>query len=533
MTALPQASLVLLDAHLTDLDGPVLGANAIAFAAGRVLAVGSAEALTPLVGSGTTVESLGGRTVLPAFSDAHLHLELYARSLDQVNCETRSVDECIDRLRQRALASPPGKWILGHGWNQNEWGCPPATDSLNQAVPHHPVFATAKSLHAGWANASALRLAHIHAETPDPEGGQLLRDSSGAPNGVLLESACGLVARHVPSPDQEELCALVEGAQRSLWKVGIAGVHDFDGPRLLQTVQRLRHVGALGLRILKSIPRERLADAISLGISAGLGDHWIRLGHVKLFADGALGSRTAAMLSPYEGEPDNRGVLLLDEEAIFETGRQAAAAGLSLAVHAIGDRATHAVIGALRALQQESSPWPRLQPHRIEHLQLLHPQDLEGLGELHCVASMQPIHAPSDMQMADRYWGSRTRYAYAWKTALHAGMTLAFGSDAPVEDPNPLLGLHAAVTRRRDDGSPGADGWGPEEKLSLREALLAYTLGPARASGSAQEQGALRPGYLGDLVVLNADPFALALEELPGLRVLGTMVDAVWRHRDF
>ena len=533
MTVLPQASHVLFDAHFVDLDGENQGADAIAFSGGRVLAVGRAEDLSPLIGPRTTLESLGGRSLLPAFTDAHLHLELYARSLDQVDCETHTVEECVERLRRRAATIPPGKWILGHGWNQNEWGRPPATDLLNQAVPHHPVYATAKSLHAAWANASALRLAQTNADTPDPDGGKLLRDSTGAPNGILLESACSLVSRQVPAPDLNELCVLVGHAQESLWRRGIACVHDFDGPRLLQTVQRLRHSGGLGLRILKSIPRERLPEAIGLGVSAGLGDHWIRLGHVKLFADGALGSRTAAMLSAYDGEPDNQGVLLLDEETIVEIGRQAATAGLSLAVHAIGDRSTHAVICALHVLQQELSGWPQLLPHRIEHLQLLHPQDLARLAELHCVASMQPIHATSDMLMADRYWGDRTRYAYGWKIALRAGMTLAFGSDAPVEDPDPLLGLRAAIARRRSDGSPGPSGWVPEEKLSLREALRAYTLGPAHASGSAHEQGALRPGYLGDLVVLNADPLALSPEELREVRVVGTMVDAVWRFRDF
>jgi predicted amidohydrolase YtcJ len=533
MSPLPRASLILLDACLHLADAARARHQAIAITAGRIQAIDDADELTPLIGPETQVASVEGRCVLPAFTDSHIHLELYARSLDQVDCETGTMEECIERLRLRAVTTPHRTWILGHGWNDNAWGHPPAPEALNRAIPNHPVYATGKSLHAAWANACALRLAHISADTQDPDGGALLRDVAGAPTGVLLESATHLVARHIPPPGPDELDQILHRAQQALWRLGIAAVHDFDGPRLLRAVQRLRSRGQLGLRVLKSIPRDELPTAIQLGVSSGLGDEWIRLGHVKLFADGALGSRTAAMLSPYLGEPENTGSLLLDEEAILEIGRQAASAGLPLAVHAIGDRATHAIIRAIRVLQTDSRVPPPTLPHRIEHLQLLHPDDIRQLRGLDCIASMQPIHATSDMLMADRYWGERARYAYAWKTALGTGVTLAFGSDAPVEIPDPLAGIAAAVTRRRPDGSPGASGWFPEERLTLREALDAYTIGPALAAGSHHEQGKIRPGFLADLIIADADPFSLPPDQLAGLRILGTMVGGAWRHRNF
>jgi hypothetical protein len=503
---------------------------AIAIAGGRILAIGSPQELEPLTGPGTKVESLEGRTVLPAFTDAHIHLELYARSLGQVDCETPTMQACIERLRHKAEAAPPGTWILGHGWNDNTWGRPPDPAALDAALPHHPVYLTAKSLHAAWANACALRRANVTAATPDPAGGTILRSPAGIPTGVLLESAAALIAACIPPPSPADLDRLVDAAQQSLWRLGIAAVHDFDGPRLLQSVQRLRASGRLGLRVLKSIPAGELPAALQLGISSGLGDEWIRLGHVKLFADGALGPRTAAMLAPYLGEPANLGALLLDEEMIGDIGRRASLVGLPLAVHAIGDRATHAVLRALQALQSDS-PAPAL-PHRIEHLQLLHPDALPLLRGMSGVASMQPIHAPSDMLMADRYWGDRVRLAYAWRTVLDAGWTLAFGSDAPVESPDPIAGLGAAVTRQRPDGAPGMEGWTPQERLTLREAIAAYTLGPAAAAGTMSQQGKIRPGFLADLIVTNVDPFSIPPAQLGAVRALATMVDGAWRHRE-
>jgi predicted amidohydrolase YtcJ len=294
-------------------------------------------------------------------------------------------------------------------------------------------------------------------------------------------------------------------------------------------LQMLHEEGRLKLRVTKNIPVELLDQAHDLGLRTGFGDDWLRIGSVKAFMDGALGPRTAAMFQPYDGDTDNRGILNHDAEQLFEMGRHAADVGLGMTVHAIGDRANHEVLDAyehLRAYETERG-LPHLR-HRIEHVQLLHPDDAVRLGRLNVVASMQPIHATSDMRMADTYWGSRTALAYAWKTQVEAGTHLAFGSDAPVESPNPFLGIHAAVTRRRADGAPGPEGWHPEQRLDLLQALEGFTAGAAYAAYAERRQGKIAKGYLADLVVLNQDPFVVEADNLNSMQCSATMIAGEW-----
>jgi predicted amidohydrolase YtcJ len=269
--------------------------------------------------------------------------------------------------------------------------------------------------------------------------------------------------------------------------------------------------------------------AARLGLRTGMGDDMLRIGPVKLFSDGALGPHTGAMFEPYVDEPENRGILLMDADDIFEYGREAARAGLSLAVHAIGDRANHEVLDGFARLRDDEvkHKLPALR-HRIEHVQVLHVEDAGRLAQLGIVASMQPIHALSDMEMADKAWGGRSALAYAWQTQVRHGARLAFGSDAPVDSPNPFWGLHAALTRRRVTGFPGPDGWYPEQRLPLREALEAYTLGPAHAAGMEDRLGRLAAGYLADLIVLEVDPFACDPSALREIQPRATMVGGDW-----
>jgi len=506
-----------------------LGADAVLIHQDLIVEIGETRQLRSLANPSAGLFDAAGCTVLPGLTDAHIHLEHYALGLQKVNCETATLNECLQRVEGRSRMTPPGAWVLGHGWNQNNWpeGYGLASD-LDALVPHHPVFLTAKSLHAAWANTAALHLAGISATTPDPEAGLIGRDANGQPNGLLFEAAMSLVGEKLPSPSETQVAEAIAAAQTVLWQFGLTGAHDFDRRRCFAALQILHTQERLRLRVHKSIPLEDLPHAVALGLRAGLGDDWLRIGSVKLFADGALGPRTAAMLQPYENEPTNRGMLMLDAEQIIEHGRLALENGFSLSIHAIGDQANHEVLNAFERLQAIGQA--RL-PHRIEHVQVLHPADVSRLGQMGVIASMQPIHATSDMHMADRYWGERAALSYAWKSQSDHGAVLAFGSDAPVESPNPWWGVHAAVTRQRADGSPGPHGWIPEQRLTVGQALHGFTVGPAIAAGMAGCAGRLAPGFLADLVVLDKNPFDCDPQALKDIRPLATMVGGEWVFR--
>jgi predicted amidohydrolase YtcJ len=527
--------ILLKNARIYTVDTRQPTAAALAIDGGRILAVGSTDRLLAEFDGRFEVEDLHGTALLPGLTDAHLHLEHFALGLDMVDCETSTRAECLRRVAERACLAPPGEWIRGRGFNQNAWpdDLGSAAD-LNVAAPHNPVYITHKSGHAAWTNHLALELAEVTPATPDPPGGRLGRCPDGSLDGILYEdSAMQLVTAVIPQPSVHRIAQALRQALPRLWQVGLTGVHDFDGTDCFAALQLLRASGELKLRVVKSIPLEYLPLAAGLGLRSGFGDDMLRIGPVKAFMDGALGPQTAAMLEPYDGLPDSRGILMMDAGQLFEHARLAADNGLSMAVHAIGDRANREVLDAYQQVRvyERDHPASAGLRHRIEHVQLLHPADAVRLASLHVIASMQPIHATSDMRMADRYWGKRAALSYALRTQLQAGACLALGSDAPVESPNPFLGLHAAVTRRRADGSPGAEGWYPAQRLSLAEALHGFTAGAAYAAGMEDRLGRLAPGYLADLIALDTDPFACDLHELQLLLPTRTMVGGEWVFR--
>jgi predicted amidohydrolase YtcJ len=452
-------------------------AQALAIEGERILAPGSNEDILALARPGSSLFDLQGHSVWPGLCDAHLHLQTLALLWSAVDCETASKAECLSHVAERALQTPPGEWILGHGWNQTRWpeGFGSAAE-LDAVSTQHPIYLTAKSLHAGWANRCALQACEISAATPDPEGGVIQRDDHGQPTGILLEKAMSLVAPHMPMPDAQKLASLLQDAQSTLWQMGLTAVHDFDPLSSFEALQILHEGGKLHLRVTKSLPLTSLPHAAALGLHSGFGDDWLRIGPVKLFADGALGLHTAAMLAPFDDDKQNRGMLLLSKEQILEHGKTAARSGLSLAIHAIGDRANHEVLDGFALLRDYESTQnlPHLR-HRIEHVQLLDPADQVRLAQLGIIASMQPIHAPSDREMVDASWGARAANAYAWRGLIRHNTHLAFGSDAPVESPTPFWGLHAAVNRNLPHSDQPA--WHPEQALSLAEALFGFTLG--------------------------------------------------------
>jgi predicted amidohydrolase YtcJ len=529
-----QSEIILHNGLIHLLSRVSVPGEAVLIRGDRLIAIGSDAEILDHASNNSEVVNLEGKSIFPGLTDAHIHLRKYAQNLDQVSCEVPSLVECIETVRkyaQRRLSDP---WILGHGWNQNQWNRYGNRADLDEIKVQRPIYLTAKSLHAGWANSQALRLAGIDTNTPDPPGGVIQRDSEGRPTGILFEKAMDLLKQHIPHPTDEALAKLLSTAQEHLWRYGITAVHDFDGPHAFSALQILKDDGGLGLRVLKNLPLDYIDAAIEIGLRSGFGDDWLRMGNIKIFSDGALGPHTAATFDPYQDEPENIGMLLLDTEQIVEIGRKAMTGGFGLSVHAIGDRANHAVLDAFEILgsSAEQRVGSRIR-HRIEHLQLVHPDDFKRVSKLGILASMQPVHATSDMDMAAEYWGKRSRYAYAWRTVLENGAKLAFGSDAPVEEPNPFLGMHAAVTRRRVDGQPGPDGWIPEERITLEEAFRAYTYGGSLASGSEGKWGQILPGYYADLIILDEDPFEVSAERIASLRPVATIVGGEWKYREF
>lgn len=533
------ADIILVNGLVHTMDKRLPVATAIAVRQGRILAVGGDAEVLDTRGPETEIVDLAGRSVVPGFTDSHIHFLAWALQRQRVDLwGAGSLEEALERIRVRVAALPRGTWVRGGGWDPNLWpeldGGFPTRAHLDAIVPDRPVALDSKDWHSLWVNSHTLHLAGITATTPDPPGGVIQRDpGTGEPTGILQETARELVTRHYPVETRDTWLQAAREAQPALWVRGITALHNMsDTPemRAFRTFQVLRERGELGLRVHLYLPAARQSEAVALGLRSGFGDRYLRIGGVKYFADGTLGSRTAAMLAPFNGEPDNTGVMVTDPEEMYAGIREASQAGLAVAVHAIGDRANREVLNILTAVRREEQArgGPTL-PHRIEHVQLLHPDDVHRLAALGVTASMQPIHATQDMEMARHYWGQeRCRLAYAWRSVQRAGARLVFGSDAPVEQPDVLAGLHAALTRRRPDGSPHPDGWIPRERMCPLPALHAYTLAPAVLEGTHTWRGSLYPGKVADLVVLSGDILCLACEDpmaLLDLRVDLTMFD--------
>jgi predicted amidohydrolase YtcJ len=531
---------ILFNARIYTLNPVQPQVSALALCRDRIVAVGDDDTICALAGARTLADDLDGRPVIPGLTDAHIHWEGVARSLREVNVfEVPTKAEALRRVADRVAETPPGEWITGRGWTQAFWpgGAFPSAADLDAVAPHNPVYLAAKSGHAAWVNSEALRRAGITARTPDPPGGSLRRERSGQPTGILLEDAAmNLVYALIPEPTPQQVADWMAEAQSLAWAAGLTGIHDFDNPSCLVALQVLRERGELGLRVVKNINDPYIAHAHELGIRWGFGDTWLRIGGLKIFADGALGPRTAYMIEPYENEPDNYGIVVTDKEEMYDLVSRASAAGLPSTIHAIGDRAVHDVLDVYETVRGEEAARgvaPEARRHRIEHVQIIHPNDAHRLGELGVIASMQPIHATSDWQMSEAYWGQRAKWSYNWQLQLLAGAVLAFGSDAPVEPFEPLKGIFAAVTRRRPDGTPGPDGWFPEGRLDMDTTLRGFTQGPAYAAGLERDLGMLAPGFLADLVVLDRDLYTIPPDEILATQVLGTLIGGEWKHRVF
>ena len=479
---------------------------------------------------------LDGRTVMPGFTDAHAHIMMWADNLLQADlAASTSEDDAVRITKEFGRHKRPGEWITGYGWAHNLWeGAQlPSAASLDATFPDNPVFLASKCGHVGWANSAALSAVGIKADSPNPAGGEIVMEGGGTsrrPTGILLENAMWLIEHSLGTPSEpDRLRALLE-AQRLAHSFGITGIHAPENMNAWNFIQRFHQANRLTLRINYLLPAAVLDHFDEAGIRQGFGDHHLRIAGVKLFTDGSLGGRTAYMKEAYEGEPDNFGMCINDRDAITRVTLQANSAGLPMAIHAIGDRSIADVLAAFDTAQQElgddegESGAPPTMRNRIEHFQTFDPADLDIIRRVKPVASMQPVHLCADMGPADRHIGDRSRHTYAMRTLADAGCILAFGSDAPVEPINPMFGLFAAVNRQNLEGEPGG-GWIPEERISIKEALAAYTRNPAIVSGESDVLGTLESGKLADFIILPEDPEKASPHDLRDMKVLATYVD--------
>jgi predicted amidohydrolase YtcJ len=490
-------------------------ASAMAVGQGRILAAG--DDVQAFEGKSTRVIDAKGATIIPGFIDSHGHVRSLGEALGRIDLRgIRSEAGVAEKVRSAAAGAKPGEWIFGTGWDQNLWPGQqfPGAAAISAAAPANPVSLERVDGHAIWANQKALEIADINSKTGDPPGGKILRDANGAPTGVLLDRAQELISRKIPQPGAKQIEQSLLRAAEVLARDGITTVHD-AGVQYedLAGYRELIRKGQLPVRvyamILYPLP---LPDKPEIG-------EYLTVRSIKLIADGALGSRGAALLEPYADDPGNRGILILDRAAIRAAAENALAKGFQVNTHAIGDRANRTVLEAYGDVLKGSND----KRFRIEHAQVVAPEDFVKFQRLSIIASMQATHATSDMGWAqDRIGPERIKGAYAWQTFLRLGAHVPNGSDFPVEDPNPLLGFYAAVTRQTPDGRP-AGGWFPKQRMSREEALRSWTIEGAYAAFEEDRKGSLEVGKVADFVMLSGDIMTIPAPEIPRVRVTMTV----------
>ncbi|MCJ7507217.1 MAG: amidohydrolase [candidate division Zixibacteria bacterium] len=475
--------------------------------------------------SKSQILDLKGKTVIPAFCDSHVHLLLLALSLNQIDLnKAKSLKQVLSLIKDKTKKSKPNEWISGRGWNINQWSTKkfPDKKSLDKISPCNPIALSSKDEHLLWVNSFALKLASINETTSDPIGGEIERyPNSNEPTGILKEEAMRLVRRILNKPNSEEFRKMFCEAVQNAYKFGITSVHNFDGGATNHLFEEmLSKEGKLPLRILEFFKDEKLEEFINSNIPIETKNEYLRIGGIKLFADGALGSRTALMFEPYENTKNNLGIEVTDSDKLKSMVSKANILGLNVAIHAIGDKGVH---NALDAIEHSIRENKKYYANRIEHAQLVKPSDLKRFKNLKVTASVQPIHATSDRDMAIKHWGKRCVNAYRLKSFLNNGIRVIFGSDCPIEDLNPLKGIYAAVTRKREKVNESP--FYPKERINIREAILGFTKWPAIASGEEKQKGSIQTGKLADMIVLSENIFKVPSREIPNIKVLVTIFD--------
>ncbi|MCT2022172.1 amidohydrolase [Kocuria marina] len=514
--------------HSHDMPHP----DAILTSDDRIVAVGDYQRLKDLAPLGTERTDLGGTYVLPGMGDGHIHSAMYSRSLiepDMRHCT--SLESALEVLRpfvERGMADESITWIFGGQWNVNAWDVPELPDrhALDTVAPDLPVALGSLDWHTLWLNSKALQELGLDRTVKDPDGGEFVRDEHGELTGVIREAAAipirdGLMQSNVSGSIDDYLPL----GQRELLKRGITSIHDIEGADCLYAYQKLRERGELDIRIHKVLRQEQVHDFIRRGIRTASGDEWISIGPLKLFADGALGSRTCHMSEAWPGT-ENHGMTVTSPHELEHWIGLAASAGIATAVHAIGDQATTEVLDAFAKSQSIARVFGLRQ--RVEHAQYMKRSDVPRFRELGVTASMQPMHCTADIPMND-FLAERDLVAYGWNSLREAGAELVFGSDGPVEDPNPFQGIHAAITRTRDGAPEG--GWQPHERLPRAETVYYYTHAVARASYEENLKGCLAPGMLADFVSVDRDIFSEDAEAVKDTVVEATVVGAQIRYQ--
>ena len=533
MTTL-HADVILKNGTIYTLDDKDSMASSLAIKNGRILAVGSDTEVDELKGKNTDIIDLEDKWLFPGFIESHGHLFWIGEMRKQIDVgNINDINKVGEVVADRAAELAGGQWIRGHSWNQNQWGEDAFPDHriLTQAAPHHPTLLTRMDGHSCWVNKRALELAGIDANTPDPPGGKIVRDERGNPTGILIDRAMDLLESSIPEPDAEEMKSRFEIGRDECLRYGVTTFHQAltDATKVAQ-FRKFDRENALGLRfyiMLDATDENLLREYYEQGpLIAPTGHLTIRA--IKLFVDGALGSWGALVFEDYQNNPGNRGLQLLDDDGVFEYSMAALERGFQVCTHAIGDRANRiALNGYERALKRFRSDGRMVKNHRfrVEHAELLCPEDVPKFAELGVVAAMQATHCTSDMAWIENHLGPARAQARTsvWRSLLDSGAVIAGGSDTPIESTNPLYGIYAAITRANTDGFPDG-GWVPEQRMTRREALRSYTTAAAYAAFEEDEKGSVEAGKLADLVVLSKDIVQIPPEELLTTDVLLTMV---------
>lgn len=523
----PMADLIIHNARIWTVNPEQPQAEALAVLHGRITAVGSEASVILWRGAGTHVVDAKGRRLLPGFNDAHVHFSDGGASLAAVQLtNATSLNEFVQRIADYASHTPKGEWIRNGEWDETKWNPPklPTRQDIDAVTPDNPVVLDRYDGHLVLVNSQVLALAGITSATPDPPGGVIVRDAAGEPTGALKDAATELVARVAPPLTWAQRRRALDSALHEAAQRGVTSVQDMNldyGD--LSLYSQLLEQGKLTVRVYAAPPISKVEDQAQLGVGRAFGSPSLRIGALKMFADGSLGSRTAYFAEPYSDEPGNRGLLFSDMLPLSRTEQRlmrADGANLQLCTHAIGDAAITTVLDLYQAVQKNGGPRDRR--WRIEHAQHMAAADFERFAKLHVIASVQPYQAIDDGRWAEARIGhDRASRTYAFRTFLDHKVRLAFGTDWPVAPLDPMLTLYAATSRATLDGK-NPQGWFPEQKLSIQEAIAAYTLGSAYAEFQEHDKGSIEPGKLADMVLLNQDVLSIDPKAIRDTRVLKT-----------